>query len=373
MAVFNVIAMVQRPKVLLVDDDPDLLELYQEMLSRLPSQPEVHTANSGAQAITLLEAENFALLLSDLNMPKMNGLEVLSIVRRKFPQMRTAVMTSMIDPQFRTRAYAMGLDLYLEKPSTTQATQLFLDCIEALLGQESHAGFRGMQSKSLVDIIQLECLSQSSAVLRISNGFREGRIWFQNGEVIDAMTEDLDGESAFRLILSWKTGNFELLPAEPTHPRAIFISYQGLLLESAQALDENRAAIEDGTADFQFPETVAIESLPLPTPSKVEEMGRQPGVEFVMAIAPLDQAPQCWAVENPQSLAIWTRQTLEVFSNLGEEMRVGQSCQILALGVQRHVAMSGGPSAKLCVGFERSMTATQIRETMNELSTKWDS
>lgn len=371
MPVYDVIAMVQHPKVLLVDDDPDLLELYQEMLSRLPSQPEVRTTSNGARAIALLESETFTLLLSDLNMPKMHGLEVLSVVRRKFPQMRTAVMTSLIDPQFRTRAYAMGLDLYLEKPNTTQATQLFLDCIEALLGQESHAGFRGMQSKSLVDIVQLECLSQSSAVLRISNGFREGRIWFQNGEVIDAMTEEHEGESAFRKILSWRTGNFELLPAEPNHPRAIFVSYQGLLLETAQALDENFAAAEAGPSPQQALEAAAI--APAPTLSKVQEMSRHPGVEFVMAMDSSGQAPQCWAVENPQSLAIWTAQTLDGFSSLGRELRLGQPSQVLALGIQRHVAIIKAPAVKLCIGFERSLTPCQIRETMNELTTKWAS
>ncbi len=373
MAVFNVIAMVQHPKVLLVDDDPDLLELYQEMLSRLPSQPEVRTTNSGARAIALLESEPFALLLSDLNMPKMHGLEVLSIVRRKFPQMRTAVMTSLNDPQFRTRAYAMGLDLYLEKPSTTQATQLFLDCIEALLGQETHAGFRGMQSKSLVDIVQLECLSQSSAVLRINNGFREGRIWFQNGEVMDAMTEDLSGEPAFHLILSWRTGNFELLPAEPNHPRAIFVSYQGLLLETAQAQDENLAAYQVGPSPQQALEAAAIAPTPAPASSRVQEIGGHPGVEFVLAMDPSGQAPQCWAVENPQSLAIWTRQTLDGFSRLGAQLRLGQPSQILALGIQRHVAISGSPSACLCIGFERSLSPAQIRKTMNELTSKWAS
>ena len=43
-----------------------------------------------------------------------------------------------------------------------------------------------MQSKSLVDIIQLECLSQSSVLLKINTGAVEGKIWIQNGEVIDA-------------------------------------------------------------------------------------------------------------------------------------------------------------------------------------------
>ena len=59
--------------------------MYREVLSQLPSRPEIHTSNSGARAIALLESEAFTMLISDLRMPKMDGLQVLSIVRRKFP------------------------------------------------------------------------------------------------------------------------------------------------------------------------------------------------------------------------------------------------------------------------------------------------
>ena len=51
-----------------------------------------------------------------------------------------------------------------------------MESIDSLISHESHEGFRGVQSKSLVDIIQLECLSQSSCMLRITNGLAEGKI-----------------------------------------------------------------------------------------------------------------------------------------------------------------------------------------------------
>lgn len=186
-------------KILLLDDDQDLLEVYKEILTQLPSKPEIHTATSGARAIALLESDQFGLLVSDLNMPKMDGLQVLTIVRRKFPTLRTAVMTSVVDEQFRARAYSMGIDLFLEKPNTQQEITFFLDCIESLLGKQASAGFRGVQSKSLVDIIQLECLSGSSAVMKIINGTSEGKIWLVNGEIIDAVTGGVDGEKAFQI------------------------------------------------------------------------------------------------------------------------------------------------------------------------------
>ena len=85
--------MAVRQKILILDDEHDILEIYQEILARLPSQPEIHTADNGARAIALLESEPFNLLLVDLRMPTMDGFQVLAIVRRKFPALRVVVMT----------------------------------------------------------------------------------------------------------------------------------------------------------------------------------------------------------------------------------------------------------------------------------------
>ena len=183
-------------KILLVDDDQDLLDVYQEMLGQLPSKPAISTANSGPRGMALLAAEPYTVLVCDLNMPKMDGLQVLSIVRRKYPDIRTVVLTSIIDEQFRSRAYSLGVDMYWQKPSSGEEIKQFLECIESLLGREAQAGFRGLQSKSLVDIIQLECLSQSSAVLKITNGSQNGKVWIQDGELVDATTDELAGEAA---------------------------------------------------------------------------------------------------------------------------------------------------------------------------------
>src|SRR4051794_26747514 len=102
--------MLQRQKILILDDEQDILEIYQEILARLPSQPEIHTADNGARALAVLETEPFSLLLVDLRMPQMDGFQVLAIVRRKYPGVRVAVVTGAEDEQFRARAYAMGVD-----------------------------------------------------------------------------------------------------------------------------------------------------------------------------------------------------------------------------------------------------------------------
>src|SRR5262249_1154012 len=201
------------------------------------------TTTSGARALAMLKSEPFRLLLCDLKMPKMDGLQVLTIVRRRFPELRTVVMTAVHNEEFRSRAYALGVDLFWLKPDRQQNMEMFIQCIESLLGRDDEGGFRGVQSKSMMDLIQMECLSQSSTVLRITRGSLTGRIWISQGELIDAETDGDRGERAFRRILEWKSGTFENLPAEPTRERTITKPANALLLEAAQAFDETNAPV----------------------------------------------------------------------------------------------------------------------------------
>lgn len=352
-------AMDRRPKILLADDDPDLLDMYREILAQLPSRPEIHTAASGARVIAMLEAEPFQLLICDLKMPKMDGLQVLAIVRRKYPQLRTVALTAEPDEQFRSRAYALGVDLFWHKPATEQETKMFLECLESLLGRESEAGFRGVQSKSLMDIIQLECISQSSSVLRITNGPRTGKIWILCGEPVDAEADDLRGEAAFQRILSWRAGNFEMLPAEPSRPRTVFKSYNALLLESAQALDESRGG-------------VTPEGAPQPPVSPLAQLSRVEGVEFVLAMKPGQEGQQvARGLENPERMAAWARQSLERFRALGDRLGAGPLEQIEGFGPQRHVALACQGETEFCVGWKPSLAPDQVRDMMKKVLALW--
>jgi len=361
--------MAAPPKILLMDDDQDFLDLYREMLSQhLPSLPEVRTANSAQRALTMLESETYALLAVDLNMPKMDGLQVLSIAARKYPQLRLVVLTGVRDEQFRARAYAMGVDQYWIKPETDQEMGLFTESIESLLQRDTKGGFRGVQSKSLVDIIQLECLSQSSVLLKISNGVAEGKIWIQNGEVVDAEAPELTAEPAFHRILTWKTGSFEILPADPSRQRTIFTSYQGLLLNTAQALDE--AASQTVVPAANSHDAASASSLaPL-----LAELSEISDIEFVLAAsAERKESQDFWGLENPRPVGEFTRETLENFRALGERMQVGQLQHVIGSGPQRKIAVAPCGKSDLCVGFPPGLGADQLRDTMRNILTKWAS
>src|SRR5271154_7095593 len=193
--------METQHKILILDDDTDWLDLSRELLCQLPSKPEIRTANTSKRALAILDAEPIRLLICDLKMPRMDGLQVLSIVRRRFPELRTVVLSGLEDEEFRSRAYALGVDLFWLKNEMQRNTLMYLECIESLLGRDSDGGFRGIQSKSLMDIIQMECLSRSSTVLRITRGPLVAKLWIHDGELTDAEVEGARGEAAFRRIL----------------------------------------------------------------------------------------------------------------------------------------------------------------------------
>jgi len=357
--------MEARPKILLLDDDQALLETYRGLLAQLPSQPEVRTAATGPRALAMLEAESFRLLICDLKLPKMDGLQVLAIVRRKYPHLRTVALTAVLDEQFRARAYALGVDLFWQKPGTEAETKLFLECLESLLRPGGDTGFRGVQSKSLVDIIQLECLSRNSVVLRITNGPLVGKIWIVGGEPVDAEMEGLTGEEAFQKILAWKTGSFETLPAEPARPRTIFHSYNALLLQTAQALDESRGG--GAAAGTAAPATGAAA-----VPSGLDALAQLKGVEFILALRPDRQPPwEARGLEQPEAVAAWVRRTLAGWRSLGERLEAGPLQLVEGFGANRHVGLACAGENELCVGWQPDLPREEAVANMKKAVALW--
>ena len=350
-----------RPKVLLVDDDQDFLEVYWEILKGISSAPEVHTASTGARALALLESEPFSLLIVDLNMPKMDGLQVIAIARRKYPQLRIVVWTCIADEQFRARAYGMGVDQYWQKPASEDERKNFLEAIDAILQRQAQGGFRGVQSKSLVDLIQLECLSQNSTLLKITNGGLVGRIWIQSGELIDAEMGEQKGETAFRTILGWQNGSFEMLPADESRQRVIFSSYQALLLEVAQAMDEAGANGCGPNGEMS------------PDPSSpLLGLTRFNGVQFVVAVPPRGEI-QAWGLETPENVSEWTAESLKAFADLGDRLQAGPLQQVTGLSPASHIALAESDRGGLCVGFRSMLRSDEVRETMRNILAKWTS
>ncbi len=101
-------------KVLLVDDDEDLLFLIGEYLEAYGI--EFDLAGSAAQARKHLKYSEYDLVISDLNMPGDSGLDLFRSVSSRYPGLPFILMSGNRDPRLRREAMSMGICNYLEKP-----------------------------------------------------------------------------------------------------------------------------------------------------------------------------------------------------------------------------------------------------------------
>jgi hypothetical protein len=92
----------------------------------------------------------------------------------------------------------------------------------------------------LPDVIQLISSSGFSGKLTVSDGETEVEIWFGKGDLHDARSEGLSGESAFFAALSLEEGQFAFKELDEVPPRAITSKVQFLILEGLRKIDEER-------------------------------------------------------------------------------------------------------------------------------------
>jgi CheY-like chemotaxis protein len=107
--------------ILVVDDEPDVAELFRQRFRREARQGDyvLHFAASGEGALEQLAGEiqpELIVILSDINMPGMDGLTLLGEVKRRFPALPVMMITAYGDDERRRRAYDLGAADFLFKP-----------------------------------------------------------------------------------------------------------------------------------------------------------------------------------------------------------------------------------------------------------------
>jgi two-component system, NtrC family, response regulator AtoC len=101
-------------RILLVDDEPGILDFMREVLER--EGLDVSVAADGERALALLERETFHLMITDLKMPKLDGMSLLRRVRSEQPDLEIIVLTAHATVETAIEAMKLGAYEYLRKP-----------------------------------------------------------------------------------------------------------------------------------------------------------------------------------------------------------------------------------------------------------------
>ena len=107
--------MMTHHAILFVDDEPNVLKSFERALRREPYT--LMTAAGGEEGLKLLEAREVSLVISDYNMPLMNGLDFLKEIKERYPHILTIMLTGQAELDIAVQAInEAGVYKFIQKP-----------------------------------------------------------------------------------------------------------------------------------------------------------------------------------------------------------------------------------------------------------------
>jgi DNA-binding response OmpR family regulator/predicted regulator of Ras-like GTPase activity (Roadblock/LC7/MglB family) len=283
-------------KVLLIDDEPQLLRNVASFLSSFGDEFQPLTAPTGEEGLAILAAEgDIDILLTDVRLPGIDGIDVVRATVESFPETTIVVMTAFASSDIRVVAKHAGAIGFVEKP-------VDLDDLAVAL-YESHLRRQGASHEvsglSVLDVARFLTVTGESKVVRFRRGMKEGTIAFEKGRMFYCSTSDREGNDAFLTMTLWGEGSFredfdaELL-ALPTN---IDSSAGEILEEASRLVDATQTAGRNSVAVLEA--EAATEEAENRNPTIGEEA-------YLMAIK--DFLSEFEDVEGFQGVAVFTAQ-----------------------------------------------------------------
>jgi CheY-like chemotaxis protein len=236
--------------ILVVDDD----RRYRDQVAAALEEAgyEVATAKDGLDGLGRAVAVQPDMVLTDVQMPGMNGWQLLRMLRAR-PQLKSTgiiFLTDLKSDQERLKAYKLGVDDFLQKPISEDELRLRVGRVlrSAAVVSDDEASERTLRgdiaSVALASVLSLVEMEKRNGILTVSSDRGVAQLYIDAGNVIHV---ELTGEAEatepglerMREVLGWTHGRFELVDTtvgdtEPT----IHVPTSYALLECARVTDE---------------------------------------------------------------------------------------------------------------------------------------
>lgn len=242
--------------VLVVDDDRILRRLIKKKLERHADTFTVLTAENGLEAVATLRSNPVALVVTDLQMPEMDGFALLAHLSEHYPEIPAIIFTGFSLPQGQRSALEQGYGGVIEKPIVFED---LANRILAALQAQSEGGM--LKTVSLEVFTQLIEMEQKTCTIRVADrdSDRQGVLFFKTGELYEARIRDLQGEPAAYEIFSWDKVTLSIQDTCPITEKKVDTDLQAILLEAMRLKDE-KASQPDTPAQLSNEQNDALEA-----------------------------------------------------------------------------------------------------------------
>lgn len=201
-------------RVLIADDDVQLLTILTESLARYKDTFEIVTAKNGLEAILALQKQTFSAVITEIRMPKVNGLVLMGYLAKNFPDLPCIIITDSCSDRLQRQLKKEAVQ-FIEKPFRIPG---LADAIIAVLDRKKRFGgkLNGVGVTGFLKYIESELLTCLCEVSSAKYG--KGYLLFNNGSLHNAVHGHLKDESAVLKMLEIKeaTITYGPLPSKRT-------------------------------------------------------------------------------------------------------------------------------------------------------------
>jgi CheY-like chemotaxis protein len=237
-------------KVLVVEDEADFLRTVIRTLDSAAGDFATLTAKTGEEALEILRTQPADILLTDVRLPGIDGIELVRRALAVHPTIKVIVMSALTSPDVQARAIKGGALRFLAKPFKLSDLVALLHDVAALGGWSG-----SVTGLDIFDLTQLLAMTQRSRAVRIRAGAKSGVLVLEDGQIVHATANGRVGAEAFSEMVGWEGGIFEDLPRTngAAYPRNVDVSTTQLIMEAARRRDEAHLAHRPAESQAQGP------------------------------------------------------------------------------------------------------------------------
>ncbi|MCX8012583.1 MAG: DUF4388 domain-containing protein, partial [Desulfobacterota bacterium] len=234
------------PRVIIIEPQPEEREKLVTLLKKNGFFP--YPLKDTEEVIALLDNNPIYLVISEVGTKPLDGFSICKLIKtnKKYQGINFIFLSHQHDHLTISKGFGAGADDFIAKPYNQSILiakiQNFIKSMPTKTEREAiPKGITGNLAEiHLTDLVQMLVAGRKTGALKLFKEEERGKIFFNQGQVVNACYQDYEGEEAFNLLVRWGHGLFVFDPDASLTEQKIFANTEMLLIEACRLWDEDK-------------------------------------------------------------------------------------------------------------------------------------
>jgi DNA-binding response OmpR family regulator len=228
--------------ILVVDDDKNIVRNLRDNMLEIGDNYIVKTSDDGKKALEILEKEKMDLVILDLQVPVMNGIQVLTELHNKGIWLPIIIITDSDINEKESKLREFGIVDFIKKPFFPEEVVIRIDQI--IKNREKKDLIKNFGLPSILQLIEMD---KRTGILILKIGNENGRVFFKDGKVMDIEVKGLSRDEALRTFINSLYEDREVSIEYINHrkEKKIKMTLMQIVMEASRLKDERKKTPEN--------------------------------------------------------------------------------------------------------------------------------